>query len=199
MNKVYPLTTEKSWKSAMIDADKLLLLNTDKADEEKFMAAWNATGVKSWLSSKKEISIAEITSLAHKEVKAADLTITHGNKKDRISFAATDDLEEMVGIIAKANRLTSQVKSMSIVKAAGGWMIGLVVTGVLGWLMYGYATGDMTYSTTGRRRGTGKLLYELAQKMGPELVLAVSVAVGAFFAYKIYSNFKNPPNEVVYE
>jgi hypothetical protein len=199
MNKVYPLTTEKSWKSALIDADRLLLLNTAKADEEKFMTAWDATGVKSWLNSKKEISIPAITSLVHKEVKPADLTIKHGTKKEKLSFASAEDLEELAGILARANNLKPGVKNMSKLKAAGGWMIGLGFTALFGWVMHSYATGTFSYSTTGRRRLFSKLLYETAQKMGPELVLAVSGAIAAFIAYKIYSNVKNPPNEVVYE
>jgi hypothetical protein len=199
MNKVYPLTTEKSWKSAMIDADRLLLLNTEKADEEKFMAAWHATGVKSWLNSKKEISIPAISSLRHKETKPTDLSIKYGTKKEKLSFASAEELEELTAIIAKTNRLKPEVKTMSKLKAAGGWLLGLLFTGLGGWVMHGFATNNLSYSDSGRRRWAGKLLYELAQKMGAELVLAVTAAIAAFIAYKIYSNIKNPPNEVVYE
>jgi hypothetical protein len=199
MNKVYPLTTEKSWKSAMIDADRLLLHNSSQADAEKFMTAYGATGVKSWLNSKKEISIPGIIGLVHKEVKPTDLTIKHGSKKEKLSFAATEDLEELAGILAKTNNLKPGVKNMSKLKAAGGWVIGLALTALFGWIMHGFATDTIAYSTSGRRRWASKLLYELAQKMGPEMVLLVSSVIAAFIAYKIYSNVKNPPNEVVYE
>jgi hypothetical protein len=199
MNKVYPLTTEKSWKSALIDADRILLINSSQTDADKFMSAYGATGVKSWLNSKKELSIPEITSLVHKEVKPTDLTIRYGTKKEKLSFAATADLEEFADIISKANKLKPDIKSMSKLKANGGWLLGLGLTALFGWVMHSYATGTFSYSTTGRRKAFGKLLYELAQKMGPELVLLVAGAIAAFIAYKIYGNVKNPPNEVVYE
>ncbi len=199
MNKVYPLTTDKSWKSALLDADRLLLLNSSQTDADKFMSAYGVTGVKSWLNSKKEISIPGIISLVHKEVKPTDLTVRYGTKKEKLSFAATEDLEELTGILAKTNKLKPGVKSMSKLKAAGGWLIGLGLTALFGWIMHGFATDTISYSDSGRRRWAGKLLYKLAQKMGPELVLAVSAAIAAFIVYKIYSNVKNPPNEVVYE
>jgi hypothetical protein len=200
MNKVYPLTTEKSWKSALIDTDRLLLHNSSQTDADKFMTAYGATGVKSWLNSKKEISIPGIISLVHKEVKPTDLTIKHGSKKEKLSFALAEDLEELAGILAKTNKLKPGVKSMSKLRATGGWLIGLGLTALFGWIMHGFAVQTEPYhSNSGRNRWAGKLMYEVAQKMGPELVLLVSGAIAAFIAYKIYSNVKNPPNEVVYE
>jgi hypothetical protein len=199
MNKVYSLTTEKSWKSALIDADRLLLINSSQADADKFLSAYNTTGVKSWLSSKKEISLASISGMAHKEAAPTDLTLKHGTKKEKLSFAATEDLEELVGIIAKASNLKPEVKTISKLKAAGGWIMGLIFTVLGGWVMHGFATDEFSYSDSGRRRWVSKLLYNAAQKMGPELVLAAAAALGAFIVYKIYSTVKNPPNEVVYE
>jgi hypothetical protein len=200
MNKVYPLTTDKSWKSAMVDADRLLLTSYSQTDPDKFLSFFGATGVKSWLNTKKEISIPAITGLIHKEVKPTDLTVKYGTKKEKLSFAATEDLEEMVGILAKTNKLKPEVKSMSKLKATGGWLIGLGLTALFGWVMHEFSVQTEPYhGDSGRHRWAGKLMYEVAQKMGPQLVLLVSGAIAAFIAYKIYSNVKNPPNEVVYE
>lgn len=183
----------------MIDGNRLLLLNNQKADEEKFMSAWNASGVKNWLNSKKEISIPEITGMVHKEAKATDLTLKYGSKKEKLSFATTSELEELAGILSRTNKLQPDVQGMSKLKATGGWLIGLALTALFGWIMHGYATGEISYSTSGRRRLIGKLLHELAQKMGAELVLITAGAIAAFIVYKIYSIVKNPPNEVVYQ
>jgi hypothetical protein len=200
MNKVYPLTTDKSWKSALLDTHRLLLLSSSQKDADKFMAAYGASGVKSWLNTKKEIGIAGITSLRHKELKPADLTVQHGKKAEKLTFETTEDLEEFTAILAKTNKLKPEVRSMSKLKASGGWLIGLGLTALFGWIMHGFSVQTEPYhSNSGRHRWAGKLMYELAQKMGPELVLTVSGAIAAFIVYKIYSNVKNPPNEVVYE
>jgi hypothetical protein len=200
MNKVYPLTTDKSWKSAMVDADRLLLLNSSQTDADKFMSSFGATGVKSWLNSKKEISITAIISLIYKEVKPTDLTVKYGTKKEKLSFATSEDLEELASILAKTNKLKPTVKNMSKLKATRGWLTGIGVTALFGWLMHGFSVQTEPYhSDSGRYRWAGKLMYELAQKMGPQLVLLVSGAIAAFIVYKIYRNVKNPPNEMVYE
>jgi hypothetical protein len=199
MNRVYPLTTEKSWKSALIEADRLLLINSSQADAEKFMSAYEATGVKSWLSSKKEIHVQHIISMVHKETKPLSLRLKHGSKKETLNFAKTEDLEAFVHTLSAINKLQPDIKRMSKLKAVGGWLIGLGFTGLFGWMMHGFATGTLSYSTSGRRSGLSKLLYNLAQKMGAELVLIVTLTMATFITYKIYHNARNPPNEVVYE
>jgi hypothetical protein len=199
INKVYPLTTEKSWKSALIDADRLLLLSTSCKEADKFLSAYDAAGIKGWLRRKKEIALPGVTRLLHPEVKAKDLLIMRGRKTDLLSFVYTEDLEELAAIVSKAAKLQPQIRQMSKLKAGAGWLIALIFTAFITWLLHGYATGDTSGIITGRYRGLTQLLYKLGQLMGPQLVLLTGTGLGAFIIYKTVQKIKNPPNEVVYE
>ena len=78
MNEVFALKNEKSWQSAIIHENQILLINKSYKTQDEFLAKFNDKG---FFRSTKTININSIHQLTHLENNPEELTISYDTKK----------------------------------------------------------------------------------------------------------------------
>jgi hypothetical protein len=202
MNKVFNLTNEKSWKTVYVTGDKLYLINKSYNTPEEFMKGFEDTGLARLLKSKKEIDVLSITGLQHAEKTPKDLTILYVTTKETLEFDKQADMEEVAAFLAGEKKFTSSAQQLSTFKAIQSPLLGLLITVLAGWILYGEAKTleeGGTIEITGRRAGSKRLFAWLAETLGTNGVLLVSALAVLACGYFIYKNLKTPPNQVSYQ
>lgn len=201
MNKVFDLTNEKSWKSVYVTGDKLYLITKSYSTPEEFMKGFEDTGLARLLKQKKEIDVQSITSLQHAEKTPSDLTIHYDNTKETLEFNKQADLEEVTTFLSAQKKFATSTGQLSTFKALQAPLFGLLITVLVGWILYGEAKTleeGGTIEITGRRAGSKRLFAWLAETLGTNGVLLVSALAVLVCGYFIYKNLKTPPNQVTY-
>ncbi len=200
-NVVYELNNEKSWQSALLQPGELLLLNSRYADAESFMQAYNATGFKKLMTSKKTIVLADITRLSHTVLSAKKLLIKYGSKTTTLQFTTPGQPEALAKEIAAVKGWYGHTATISKWRTIAPLLPGLLITPVAGWLMHSFATGDLDGSSgsKGRNKAVGMLLEKLAKFLGPELVVVIAGAVMCLFVYLLIRRLNERQEELVYE
>lgn len=199
LTKLYPLVTEKSWRSLLIQNDRLLLMNNSHKTEQEFLDSYEKKGI---LKKKKEIDSNNIISFAHPENNARRLTITATTGKVFMDFASMHDLEEVADYLQKQRRFTSESKGVSTLRALTPSLIGLGLTALFTFIIYEDALilEDGGYVNTSGRRSLFKQLFAwLAEQLGSQNTLLVGAGIAVICLYFMFKAFKNPPKEVVYQ
>jgi hypothetical protein len=201
MNQVFPLNNNKSWKSVLIQEDKLLLINKSYDSPDEFIKGYEDEGLGRLLKQKKEINFSEINSLAHGEKEADELTLHHNSDTTVLEFSDNKDLAATVDHIAARKQFTPQSGQVGSWKAIQSPVIGLGLVALFGWIVYGEAKtleSGGTIEITGRRRLYKQLFAWLADKLGSTgtLILASLLAVACL--YFIYTRLKRPPSQILY-
>jgi preprotein translocase subunit Sss1 len=201
MNLVFLLNNEKSWKTVLVESDRLLLINKRYSTPAEFMEGYNDEGLGRLLKEKKELLIYNISAVKHEENEPEKLTLTYSGKEITLEFANAMELEAVATFIAGAKKLSRQVETMSTFAAIKSPAIGLLVTGIIGWLVYTEAKtleAGGTIDTSGRRALVKKMFAGIAELLGSTGALIAAGAVALLFAYFIFKKMKTPPNQVVY-
>lgn len=201
MNQVFSLNNNKSWKSALVQDDRLLLINKSYDNPDEFLKGYEDEGLGRLLKQKKEINFFEITSLAHGEKEADELTIHHNSNTTVLEFSNSKDLAPMVEHIAAKKQFTQQSGQVSTWKAIQSPVIGLGLVALFGWIVYDEAKtleNGGTIEITGRRRLYKQLFAWLADKLGSTGTIVAAGLLAIACLYFIYTRLKRPPGQVLY-
>lgn len=199
LTKLYPLITDKSWRSLLVQNDRLYLINNTYKTEQEFLDSYEKKGL---LKKKKEIEVNSISSFSHPESTPRRLNINAATGKVFMDFASTSDLEEVADYLQKQRRFTAETKGIGKFKAISGSLIGLAVTAFITFVVYQDALvlESGGYVETSGRRSLYKMLFAwLAENLGSRNTLIVGGLVGLICLYFMYKALQNPPNEVVYQ
>jgi hypothetical protein len=201
MNQVFSLNNNKSWKSVLVQDDRLLLINKSYDNPDEFLKGYDDEGLGRLLKQKKEINFLEITSLKHGEKEADELTLHHNSDTTALEFSNNEDLAATVEHIATKKQFTRQSGQVGTWKAIQSPIIGLGLVALFGWIIYGEAKtleNGGTIEITGRRRLYKQLFAWLADKLGSTGTLVVTALLAAACLYFIYTRLKRPPNQILY-
>lgn len=202
MSQIYALQNDKSWKTAYVDDTIIRLVNERYKTTEEFNEKYEAKG---FLKSRLEISILDITAVAHKESDASSVTITYSGKKEDMQqafeFAGSDERDEFIRTVIKPRNLQLQSGKMPWHKAIGPSVLGLFLVIVFGAITYFDAKAleaGEEVDVSGRRSLYKRLFAWLAELLGTTGSIAVFGGLALVCCYFIYKNIKTPPNMVIY-
>lgn len=200
MNQVFPLNNDKSWKSVLVQNDRLLLINKSYSEPEEFIKGYEDEGLGRLLKKKQEMTLFEISSISHAE-KDKDLTITTASSSTELEFANENDMQAVVNYISQQKKFNPSTETMSTFNAIKGPGLGLIISVFFGWVIYDEAKtleagGEL--DTTGRRALFKKIFAFLAETLGSTGTLIVAGLAAAVCLYFLYKRLKTPPNVVVY-
>ncbi|MFY8090334.1 MAG: hypothetical protein ACOVMI_03700 [Chitinophagaceae bacterium] len=200
MNEVFALKNEKSWQSAIIHENQILLINKSYKTQDEFLAKFND---KSFFRSTKTININSIHQLTHLENNPEELTISYDTKKtEKLKFESNTQLQTFCNTIVTTNNFNGTVQSLSTFKAIQSSLIGIVISAVVGWLLYTEAAileAGGTIEITGRKRLFKEILAKGAEILGTTGSLIAASAAIIFFGFLLYKKSKTPPTEVIYQ
>ncbi len=199
MDMVFRLYNDKSWKTLLVEKDRLLLSTGSYSTPIEFLEAYNEEGIKKWLRTKKEILIPDIT----------EMTLPHGSSKlkikgmshEMLEFGNAEEAEGVAEFVSKRRGFRPRVESMSLWSSIQSSVIGLVITFILGFVLYmdakKIAEGGLV-DTSGRRAWMNKLIVSIAEFLGVTGSIIVTVLCALVFFYLIWRKIQQPPNQVVY-
>lgn len=201
MNQVFALNNEKSWQSLLVTDDKLFLINKTYSNPNDFMKGYEDGGLGRLLKSKKELEVQYITGLQHAEKDPTQLTLQYEGKKVMLQFKNYNDLQAVTTWLAAQKKFSSETQQLSTWKAIQSPVIGLALSLLFGWVLFGEAQtieAGGSIEISGRRALVKRLMAWLAETLGTQGVLIVAGLAVVACAYFIYKNMKTPPNQVVY-
>jgi len=197
MNLIFPLENDKSWRTALVQDQQILLINKRYDTAEDFLKSYEEKGL---FKQKAVIEIPAITTMEHPEKTGLQLTITAG-KKQMLQFASQSDMDTVSAYIAKARNLKDSVMAVSKFKAISPSLFGLVLTALFTFIIYEDALiiesgGEV--NTSGRRSLYRQLFAWLGGQLGSTGTLVAGTLAASACIYFIVKGLKNPPNKVVY-
>ena len=201
MYKVFSLSSDKGWKTVLMQEDRLLLINKSYATPDEFMKGYESGGIGGLFKDKKEVNLLSITGMRHKETNPSTLVLITTDKKIELEFSNKIDLPEVAEYIAVKRSFKSITEQLSIWKSITSPLIGLAITLVLGWVIFEEAKvleAGRTIEISGRRQLVKKLFAWVAETFGTTGTILATATIAAIFLYFIYRNYQNPPNQVVY-
>lgn len=202
MNQLFKLNNEKGWKTLLLTDDSLLFVNKSYSNEDEFLEKFNEKGI---FKERLELSVLDVTKIAHPEKKGYTATITYLSKDSDKSLALVfeneNEMEQFIKNVAKHRKMTAAVTAVSTLKAIGPALIGLAVTAFFTWVVYIDAEtiengGEV--DTNGRRSLYKKLFAWLGEQLGTQGALIAGGLIAVICLYFIYKNLQSKPNEVVY-
>lgn len=183
--------------SLFLGENSLLLSSQDFNSEQDFLDGWNK---KLSLATKIEVKYDAIKSVK-KEDDEADVLVKYKAALGipgsvEFSLPTAGDYEFLFVFLEKERYFTKTYEKATPVKAALNYGIGLVATLLLTVFSYfealAIANGTADRPTTSKSR----LFYSLVESLGDKGVLAVGGLLACYLAYKIWTRFTNPPQQV---
>jgi len=201
MNQVFGITSDKSWKSLLVTDDRLLLMNKNYSNPEEFMKGSNDESLGKFLKEKKEIEFFEITGLKHEDDVTNELCIYYNGNDITLEFSDPKDMELVAAYLASQRKFARNTETMTALQAIKGPGIALLITLVLGWIIYDEAKtleAGGSIEISGRRAIYKRIFAWLAEVLGSNGTLITVGIISAVAIYFLYRRFKTPPNQVVY-
>ncbi len=201
MNQVFSITSDKSWKSLLVTADSLFLINKNYSDPEEFMKGYNDESLGKLLKEKKVIEFFEITGLMHEENNADELCIYYNGNDITLEFSDSKDMQLVAAYLASQRKFASNSETMTALQAIKAPGIGLLITLGLGWIVFEEAKtleAGGSIEISGRRALVKRILVWFAETLGSNGTLIAAGLLSVVFIYFLYKRFKAPPNQVVY-
>jgi len=201
MNQVFGITSDKSWKSLLVTDDRLLLMNKSYSNPEEFMKGYNDESLGKLLKEKKEIEFFEITGLKHEEKHNDELCIYYNGNDITLEFSDSKDMELVAAYLASQRKFARNTETMTALQAIKAPGILLLITLVLGWIVYDEAKtleAGGSIEISGRRALIKRVLAWFAETLGSTGTLITAGLLSAVFIFILYKRFKAPPNQVVY-
>ncbi len=199
MNQVFLLTNEKSWKSLLVEDDRLLLISSSYSTPAEFLEGYHDEGIKRLLKTKKEILIGGISGMKHPQ--EGNTLHLFGLSEETLEFSNEQEMEAVAQYLSKKRGFQSQTESMSFWNSIKSPAIGLVLIFIFGFVLYMDAKkleGGGTVDTGGRRAWVKQIIASVAGFLGVTGSILVTVAAALVCFYLIWRRIKTPPNEVVY-
>lgn len=194
--KVYSVSGEKI-SSLIIDEDALKISSQDQNSVEEFHESWTK---KLSLATKTEVKFDKIISITNEdnedEVALKYKGIASISTNLGISFNDENDREEFFHFFEKELLYQKIYETLTPFKAIKNYLIGLVIT--IGGTAFGYymalemANGEDPESHSRK----GRIFKMIIDVLGDKGVLLLGAAISAFFLYKIYTRYTNPPAQL---
>lgn len=195
INKVFSISGNKI-SSFIIDENSLKFSSQNFDSFTDFQDAWNK---KLSLATKVEITFENIKSIKKEEFDK-DILIKYkafgGLPADcEFSFTDFDDYETFFSYFTDKRYFQQTIETLTPFKAIQNYLIGFVVT--IGITIFSYfeaialanGTAEEAHSSKSR---TFNFVVEL---LGEKGVILIGTVISLFLIYKIWTRFKNPPNQ----
>jgi hypothetical protein len=195
-NKVFAISGNKI--ASLVIAENSLMFSSQTFNSvEDFMEGWNK---KLSLATKVEIKYESIKSVK-KEDTDNDVLIKYksfiGIPSDcEFSFSDINDYETFFTFLQKERYFSKTHEVLTPFKAILNYLIGLAIT--IGITIFAYfealkiADGTIEEAHSSKTR----LFNNIVELLGDKGVLAVGVLGTCYLLYKIWTRFKNPPNQL---
>jgi hypothetical protein len=202
MSQIFKLQNEKGWKTLLLTDDSLMLVNKSYDSVEEFTEKFHEKGL---LKERLELSVLDISRIAYPEKKLTTASITYQakerSKELALVFTGEAEQEAFVKAVSKPRNLTASTAQVSLFKAIGPSLLGLLLTALFTFAIYNDAQiiemgGEV--DTSGRKTLYKKLFAWLAEILGTKGAIIAGVAATAACLYFLYKNIKSRPVEVVY-
>ena len=195
-NKVFAISGNKI-ASLSIGENSLMFSSQTFNSVEDFMEGWNK---KLSLATKVEIKYESIKSVK-KEDTDKDVLIKYKSfigipTNCEFSFSDTNDYETFFTFLQKVRYFSKTEEVLTPFKAILNHLIGLVFA--IGITVFAYfealkiADGTIEEAHSGKTR----LFNNIVELLGDKGVLAVGTLGACYLLYKIWTRFKNPPNQL---
>lgn len=195
LNQVFPVSGNKI-SSFVADTDSLKFSSSSFDSVDEFLAAYS-----------KKLSLATKLEIKYDSIKAVqkednDKTVVIKYKgiggitsSCEFSFSNESDYEVFFSYLEKERYFKRTNETLTPFKAIRSYILGLLLTIGLTIFAYYQAIGiaNGTLEDSGNRKT--RLFNALVGLLGDKGVLAVGAAVTAWIGYKIWTRFKNPPNQ----
>lgn len=196
IDKVFPITGNKI-SYFIIDESSLKFSSQGKSSYSEFQEAWSK---KLSIATKVEIKYDTIKSIK-KEENDDDISIKYksfvGISTDCVfSFKNPDDAEIFFDYFMKQMYYQKRNEILSPFRAVRDYVIGLIFT--IGFTIFAYyeaiaiANGTVEEAHSGKTR----IFNYIIGLVGDKGVIAVGVALASYLGYKIWTRYKNPPNQL---
>lgn len=195
INKVFTISGNKI-SSFIIDENSLKFSSQNFNSYTDFQDAWNK---KLSLATKVEIKFENIKSIKKEEFDK-DILIKYkafgGLPADcEFSFTDFDDYETFFGYFTEKRYFQRTNETLTPFKAIQNYLIGFVAT--IGITIFSYFEAIALANGTAEEAHSGKAraFNFLVELLGDKGVILVGSAISAYLIYKIWTRFKNPPNQ----
>ncbi|OQP47464.1 hypothetical protein A4H97_08205 [Niastella yeongjuensis] len=195
LNQVFSVSGNKI-ASFVADADSLKFSSSNFTSVDEFLASF---GKKLSLATKVEIKYDSIKSI-QKEDNDKTIAIKYKGiggitSSCEFSFANESDYEVFFNYLEKERYFKRTAATMTPIKAVGNYLLGLLLTIGLTIFAYYQAVGiaNGTLEDSGNRKT--RAFNALVGLLGDKGVLAVGALIACYLIYKIWTRFKNPPNQ----
>lgn len=199
MDMVFSLFNDKSWKTLLVENDRLLLSTGKYSTPIEFLDAYNEEGIKKWLRTKKEILIPDIMELKLPE--GSSRLQIKGMINETLEFGNAEEAEGVAEFVSKKRGLQPRIDRMSLWSSIQTPVIGLVITFILGFVLYMDAkkiSEGGVLDTSGRKAWINNLIVAVAESLGVTGSIIATVLCALVFFYLIWRKIQQPPNETVY-
>ena len=198
MNKIVALENNRSWKSLLIQNDRLLLINKHCNQVEAFLQCFNSESINYPSLKTRIIYFSEISRIIHKTDKPEDLYIYFPATKIILNFVDSSQVEEVAVYIKQEKNLIPSVQvNYSSVEVLMSIM-ALFVIYLKGWSIF------KTVVEIDKRNLTDLGANEkvLVWFNGPTLILIAVLLMSYAIIYNTYLLLKNlisPPQIFLYD
>ena len=195
LNQVFPVSGNKI-SSFVADVDSLKFSSSSFDSVDEFLAAYS-----------KKLSLATKLEIKYDSIKAVqkednDKTVVIKYKgiggitsSCEFSFSNESDYEVFFSYLEKERYFKRTNETLTPFKAIRSYILGLLLT--IGLTIFAYYQAidiaNGTLEDSGNRKT--RLFNALVGLLGDKGVLAVGAAITAWIGYKIWTRFKNPPNQ----
>jgi len=195
LNQVFPVSGNKI-SSFVADVDSLKFSSSSFDSVDEFLADYSQ---KLSLATKLEIKYDSIKAV-QKEDNDKTVVIKYKGiggitSSCEFSFSNESDYEVFFSYLEKERYFKRTNETLTPFKAIRSYILGLLLTIGLTIFAYYQAIGiaNGTLEDSGNRKT--RLFNALVGLLGDKGVLAVGAAITAWIGYKIWTRFKNPPNQ----
>jgi hypothetical protein len=197
IEKIFSVSGNKI-SSLIIDESSLKFSSQSHNSFAQFQESW---GKKLSLATKVEVKFDSIRSIK-KEENEDEILIKYKTfagipSECEFSFDNKTDYDTFFYYFEKEKNYQKSNEPLTSFKAIKNYLIGLAVT--IGGTIFSYnlaaAISDGTADVNPGRKG--RFFYSILNLIGDKGVLLIGTAISAFLIYKIWTRFKNPPNQIV--
>ncbi|MES2545430.1 MAG: hypothetical protein V4548_11125 [Bacteroidota bacterium] len=192
---VFSITGNKI-SSFIIDDNSLKFSSNNYNTYNDFQEGWDK---KLSLATKVEVKYEVIKSIV-KEDNDDDITINYKTfagipTNCQFSFTNKDDYEIFFNYFIEKKHFVNHHEALSPFKAIRNYLIGLVATIGLTIFTYHQAIEIQNGTVEESSSSKGRLFNNLVEFLGDKGVLLLGIILAGYLIYKIWTRFKNPPNQ----
>lgn len=195
-NKIFSIDGKKM--STLVFTENAIRISSNNINTiEEFESSWDK---KLTLATKTEIKIESIKSIS-KEDTSEDILIKYKGFANmsmvaEFQFSTSSDYHEFVETLCKNYFFQKNETKLSPFKAIQGYLLGLAITIGMTIFCY-YQAKDIANGTfSGSHNSKGRAFEYIVGMLGESGVIALGSAICLLIGYKIWTRYKNPPNQM---